>query len=73
MFHKDPLCRRGRRAATLRDRSPSSWLKRKLRASVNRDRSRMKDGHEIFHHPGSSPRFPSRRSGPVPALPPYIK
>src|SRR5215216_4057526 len=31
MFHNDPLCRRGRRAATLRDRSPSSRLKRKLR------------------------------------------
>src|SRR5215210_6823921 len=32
MFHNDPLCRRGRRAATLRDRSPSSRLKRKLRS-----------------------------------------
>ena len=31
MFHNDSLCRRGQRAATLRDRSPSSRLKRKLR------------------------------------------
>jgi hypothetical protein len=31
-----------------------------LRASVNRDRSRMKDGHEIFHHPGSSLRFQTK-------------
>src|SRR5829696_1267258 len=31
-----------------------------VRASVNRDRSRMKDGHEIFHHPGSSLRFPTK-------------
>ena len=32
----------------------------KLRASVNRDRSRMKNGHELFHHPGCSPRFPTK-------------
>jgi hypothetical protein len=28
MFHNDPLCRRGRRTATLRNRLPSSLLKR---------------------------------------------
>src|SRR5215208_7537263 len=32
----------------------------------------MKNGHEMFHHPGSSLRFPRRRSTPMPALPPYI-
>jgi transposase len=32
----------------------------------------MKNGHEMFHHSGSSLRFPNSRSAPVPALPPYI-
>jgi hypothetical protein len=32
----------------------------------------MKNGHEMFHHAGSSSRFPNRRSMPVPALPPYL-
>ncbi|HYQ84327.1 MAG TPA: MFS transporter, partial [Rubrobacter sp.] len=35
-----------------------------LRTSVNRDRGRIKNGHEMFHHSGSSLRFPNRRSMP---------
>src|SRR5215218_2905013 len=31
-----------------------------LRASVNRERSGMKNGHEMFHHAGSSSRFPTK-------------
>src|SRR5215203_5146753 len=37
-------------------------LKIELRASVNRARGRMKNGHEMFHHAGSSLRFPNGRS-----------
>jgi len=32
----------------------------------------MKNGHEMFHHPGSSLRFPTKECTPVPALPPYL-
>src|SRR5215203_4563733 len=32
----------------------------------------MKNGHGMFHHAGSSLRFPNGRSTPVPALPPYL-
>src|SRR5215211_3634555 len=35
-----------------------------LRASVNRDGGRMKNGHELLHYSGSSSRFPNRRSMP---------
>jgi hypothetical protein len=37
-----------------------------LRASVNRDRGRMKKGYEMFHHAGSSPRFPTEEYAPCP-------
>src|SRR5215208_7352427 len=37
-----------------------------LRASVNRDRGRMKNGYEMFHHAGSSPRFPTEEYAPCP-------
>jgi hypothetical protein len=36
----------------------------RIRASVNRDRDHMKNGHEMFHHSGSSPRFPNGRNMP---------
>lgn len=36
MFHNDSLCRRGQRAATLRDRSPSSRVKRKAAKDYQR-------------------------------------
>ena len=32
----------------------------------------MKNGHEMFHHAGSSLSFPTKEYAPVPALPPYI-
>jgi hypothetical protein len=35
--------------------------RRSLRGSANRDGLRMKIGHEIFHHPGSSLSFPSKK------------
>src|SRR5215216_954422 len=37
-----------------------------LRASVNRDRGRMKNGYEMFHHPGSSRRFTTEEYAPCP-------
>ena len=43
-----------------------SSLQDSLRASANRDRSCMTNGHERFHHPGRSLRVPTKEGTRAP-------